>query len=169
MIGHIEDDLYAAVEIRVFKGGAFLESATFVLPIVDHEPQWWGNVEEGPSNWWGARVAGSDQSKKIAKAFGWQRGDRYRLTPVFEVPNAADPNTTTTMRSPFVLEVDGPEVLSSPYGAAAHPIWYWPDDDVDVRGVKQRVSLQGRKERWLVDGVLRAPFRPITIEAVPID
>jgi len=43
------------------------------------------------------------------------------------------------------------------------------DDDVDVRGVKQRVSVQGRKERWLVDGVPRAPFRPITIEAVLID
>ncbi|KAM5349912.1 hypothetical protein ACJ41O_006417 [Fusarium nematophilum] len=98
------------VEVTVIRGGDSVASAIF-------------SVRAGPEP--------HRQVEKIARAFGWKAGERYRLTPALEVDNSVPNVPTGSLKSEFSIVANGSAIESGPYPDEAFA-WSWPNRSGDL-------------------------------------
>lgn len=141
-----DKDNTAVVDVSVFKKSVYVDSATFAVST---------------------HVAPHRQIEKIAKAFGWKDGERYRLTPTFQ-HHSRFPESGAVQRSPYTAVANGMKVESGPYPPGHDDDWAWPDDEVELEGQRKRISLYGLSEPWLIGTMENPQLLPIKVEAVQL-
>ncbi|OIW22616.1 hypothetical protein CONLIGDRAFT_217288 [Coniochaeta ligniaria NRRL 30616] len=110
------------VEVTIYRGGDSIASAIFAVPI-------------GPPP--------HRQVEKIARAFGWKNGERYRLTPTLVVDNIAGV-PSGRVKSPFSVVANGPAIESGPYPEERYG-WSWPDERVHWNGEEESIQSFNRR------------------------
>lgn len=110
------------VEVTVYRAGESIASAIFA-------------VRAGPPP--------HRQVEKIALAFGWKSGERYRLTPTLEVDSV--PGVPGgRVKSQYSVVANGALIESGPYPDDRES-WDWPDDRVAWRGEDGTIQSFNRK------------------------